>query len=170
MKCLGRALLPPRSMCSHGEKDESQHLAVGCCSCLKYHLCKRSTRRDAASAVFMKLPFCCLPLPSEDMVHSRAFALCCQVLFKIRVLGEGHRLSKMALESILLRDGLRDSGTQAGSQTVSVTAALGTYVRFPCKGSILPAPMEIGKGTRLEVQTGPLQLTFSCGNTLLYVR
>lgn len=53
------------------------------------------------------------------------------------------------------------AGLKLVSRTVSVTPALGTYVSFPCKGSILPAPMEIGKKTLLEVQTGPLQLTLA---------
>lgn len=31
---------PPCSVCSHRDKDESQHLAVGCTPCLKHHLGK----------------------------------------------------------------------------------------------------------------------------------
>lgn len=78
MKCLGSALLPPCSMCSHRDRDESQHLAAGCTSCSKHRLCElgceRSRPRDSLlSAVFLKLPLCCLPLPSADVVHNRAF-------------------------------------------------------------------------------------------------
>lgn len=38
VKCLGSAPLPPCSMCSPGDKDESWHLAVGCTSCSKHRV------------------------------------------------------------------------------------------------------------------------------------
>lgn len=93
------AVPPPCSMCSHRDKDESQHLAVGCTSCLKHHLCKLgrdgSRLKDSVSAVFIDLPFCRLPLPSADVVHSRqsvCFIMSGAFQNESAGAGEGHRL------------------------------------------------------------------------------
>lgn len=62
------------------------------------------------SAVVMKLPFGCLPLPSLQMwstaEHLRYHVRC---FSKYERRGRG-TLSEMALASIPLRDGLRDGG------------------------------------------------------------
>lgn len=160
MKCLGRALLPIQAHCA----ATGTKMRAGTWQWLDLlHEAPSPRQARMRREQTGGLCECCCPYGVALVLFARALCRCgprqsaCSIMsgaFQNESPGGGHGLSEMALASTPLRDG----GTQAGSQTVSVTPALGTYVSLPCKGSILPAPMEIGKRTHLEVQTGPHQL------------
>lgn len=172
MKCLGSALLPPGSRCSHRDKDERQHSAADWTSCSKPRLCELAgdwgrPRDSLLSAAFMKLLSAARPGPLRMWSTAEPWLSPVRCFSKRRALGEGHRRFRNGISAHPAKgwaEGLRDSSWFPDSPCHRIS---GNICEF---SSILPAPMEIGTGTRLEVQTGPLQLTFICGNTLLYAR